>query len=194
MATESATPFVSTLPILPTARLTLRPITPADSAALYELRGIRSVYQWTLAGVWTSPAQADEMIAYHRANEFTAPLYVIEESRGGAFVGTLGAPRALELGYMLAPGMWGKGYATEAVDAFFKWWFGREPVEGEEEGKWTAWVDSGNPASLKILTRMGFVEVERLEWENPTLGRRLSIRTEMGRGDWERARKALERG
>jgi RimJ/RimL family protein N-acetyltransferase len=47
--------------------------------------------------------------------------YVIEsrDSPPGGLVGTIGLNHDGQLGYMLDPSAWGKGYATEALTAYF---------------------------------------------------------------------------
>lgn len=75
-------------------------------------------------------------------------------------IGTLGAAGALspdgdqELGYSLGPAARGQGLGTEAVGALCA-------VLERQEGvrRLTAEVRPGNEASLRLLTRLGFMEV-----------------------------------
>ncbi|KAL2813732.1 GNAT domain-containing protein [Aspergillus granulosus] len=62
-----------------------------------------------------------------------------------------------EIGYMFVPGVWGKGYASEAVRGMVQWWFGLCPEEGrgETEGIY-AIVAKSNLASLRVMEKCGF--------------------------------------
>lgn len=58
------------------------------------------------------------------------------------------------IGYGMAPSCWGHGYATEAVRGFTQWlfltWTGIQRLEAS--------VFSTNPASAKVLLKVGFTE------------------------------------
>lgn len=90
-------------------------------------------------------------------------------------IGLMGAVRAPEIGYMLLPVYWGRGYTTEALNAFLDLFFehfsrGENPTYEYAE----ALTDSEHVVSQHILTKAGFVLLERREndFENPTLGLR----------------------
>lgn len=88
-------------------------------------------------------------------------------------IGLCGAVRAPECGYMLGADYWGKGYATEALQAFLPLFF--EHFSGGEQGRFEyaeAFVDPGLISSQKVLKKAGFelVEVRKKDFENPTLG------------------------
>ena len=82
-------------------------------------------------------------------------------ARDGAVVGTAGAAGAVspdgdqELGYGLVPAARGAGTGTEAVAAVAAVLERRDGVR-----RLTAEVLPGNEASVRLLTRLGFVEVE----------------------------------
>ncbi|KAL2824937.1 GNAT domain-containing protein [Aspergillus cavernicola] len=63
--------------------------------------------------------------------------------------------RQSELGYMFVPGVWGQGYASEAVRGLMRWWF--EVQEDTEEVY--AVVAKGNAASLRVMEKCGFVAI-----------------------------------
>ncbi|GAA0926644.1 hypothetical protein GCM10009554_07000 [Kribbella koreensis] len=65
---------------------------------------------------------------------------------------------ALDIGYLLLPEHWGKGYAQEAVGAVLRWLPGVVPDETV-----VATTQSANAASLRLLGKLGFAEVERFE-------------------------------
>lgn len=74
-----------------------------------------------------------------------------------------------ELSYILHPSAWGKGYATEALREYSQQYFGLKP----QFDRLTAWVDTENAGSIKVLRKCGFVE-EKMErgdyvipWKSP---------------------------
>jgi RimJ/RimL family protein N-acetyltransferase len=94
-----------------------------------------------------------------------------------------------EIGYMIHPAYWGQGYATEALRAFLEVLFKRNL----EREAYVAVVDGENPASSRVLEKLGFkrragrVEGEKQTWENPTLGTREAVTYDITREGFERA-------
>ena len=75
----------------------------------------------------------------------------------GAVIGKLGCWRLPEVGFLFDPVVWGRGYATEAMQAFIA----RRRKEGSPA--LTADVDPRNLRSIRLLERCGFVETHRAE-------------------------------
>ena len=73
----------------------------------------------------------------------------------GTLIGKLGAWKLPEVGFLIDPAHWGKGYAREALAAFIA----RRRALGSTE--LTADVDPRNEASLALLHRAGFEETGR---------------------------------
>jgi RimJ/RimL family protein N-acetyltransferase len=73
----------------------------------------------------------------------------------GHLVGKLGAWRLPEIGFLLDPAQWGRGYASEALAAYID----RRRKLGSTE--LTADVDPRNLASIRLLERAGFAESGR---------------------------------
>lgn len=73
----------------------------------------------------------------------------------GKLIGKLGAWRLPEVGFLIDPAHWGKGYAIEALSAYIC----RRRELGSTE--LTADVDPRNVASLSLLERAGFEETHR---------------------------------
>lgn len=55
------------------------------------------------------------------------------------------------IGYLLAEGYWGKGYAQEALSAFIHWCKSTPSIK-----ELIAGVEKSNLASIAVLTKMGF--------------------------------------
>lgn len=64
----------------------------------------------------------------------------------------------VDLGYVVLPEAWGRGYATEACDVAPRWCTGALPGEPVVLVTQTA-----NVPSMRLAARLGFVEVERFE-------------------------------
>ena len=133
-----------TIPVLDTARLRLRPVTPADAPAIVEGVGDWDVAKWL--AVVPHPYTADD------AREFIediAPraegLWVIDD---GALAGIISVEG--EIGYWLARDRWGRGYATEAGRAVVDWHFGRGARD------LTSGYFDGNDRSGGVLAKLGF--------------------------------------
>ena len=64
----------------------------------------------------------------------------------------------VKLGYLFLPEAWGKGYAAEAGAAALRWFSDEVPGEPVVLATQTA-----NEPSVRLATKLGFTEVERLE-------------------------------
>ncbi|MBK5932968.1 RimJ/RimL family protein N-acetyltransferase [Rhodovulum imhoffii] len=139
-----------------TPRLTLRPLGASDAPVLSRIGGDARVAPMlgTLRSPWPEP-EVRQWIA--RARFRGTPAHRLGVVlKGGPLIGTVGlagAPHACV--YFLAPGQWGKGYATEALRAFLSACFvrfgGLDVV--------TADHFADNPASGRVLRRLGFRRV-----------------------------------
>ena len=107
---------------------------PGDPLPLFPL----FLAQWPAQAAWPG-----SFIAVRRAD--------------GQAIGLLGTKGEVtpsgeqEIGYGLTPGTWGQGYATEAVGALLPW-LGTQPGVRVV----TAETAPGNPASARVLTKLGF--------------------------------------
>jgi RimJ/RimL family protein N-acetyltransferase len=63
-----------------------------------------------------------------------------------------------ELGYLLLPEVWGRGYATEACAAALAWFAGAHPGEPV-----LLCTQTANDRSMRLAAKLGFTEVERFE-------------------------------
>lgn len=67
------------------------------------------------------------------------------------FTGGPDSDGTVELGYEVAPGHRRRGYATEAAAALTRWALSQPDV-----ARVIAATDAGNPASIRVLERVGF--------------------------------------
>lgn len=74
----------------------------------------------------------------------------------GRVIGKAGCWRLPEIGFILHPDHWGRGYAREAMEAVIAHLFTARGLD-----RITADVDPRNKASIGLLLRLGFIETHR---------------------------------
>lgn len=158
--------------VLRTERLVLRPLTPTTAQLLLDGSDVDGS---AAGGGFPGPDDLRVLEATTVLHEDEVHgTYVIE--LGGEPVGTLGVSGHLspdgdqELGYTLVPAARGHGYGTEAVGALCAV---LERAPGVR--RLTAEVRPGNEASLRLLRRLGFTEVD-----GGSTGHQLLARTRSG--------------
>lgn len=136
------------------ARLVLRRAVMADVAAMHAIMSNPQAMRY-----WSTPphTQLDDterwMASMVDADPATGDDFII--TLDGQLIGKLGAWRLPEVGFLIDPGHWGKGYGSEALAAFVE----RRRELGSTE--LTADVDPRNAPSLSLLHRAGFKETHR---------------------------------
>jgi len=144
-----------------TDRLLLRPFRAGDVAALHERRGHPEVARYGSDALPYTRDQAAEMVEGLLAMDGPADgewwMLVIADADSGATYGDLALHmtwgcRTAEIGYTLHPDHWGRGYATEAVDALVDWLFEEAGVTRIE-----GMLHPDNRPSAMVLERAGFL-------------------------------------
>jgi len=142
--------------VLTTERLVLRPASARDHAALLAHWTTPDVRRFLFDGGIMSADEVTEAIK-DSAGDFAAAgygLWLIQEKDHTDLVGTAGLRALEDLGleifYSLAPGSWGRGYATEAARAVVEHALG--PLGLAEV---LAEVDEDNAASVAVVGRLG---------------------------------------
>jgi RimJ/RimL family protein N-acetyltransferase len=103
--------------------------------------------------------------AWERGESFA---WGIVEASSGRFVGMIEArvsSHGVELGYVLHPAVWGKGYMTEAVEAVTEWALQQPRIH-----RVWANVHVGNAASQRVLEKAGMVNEGILHRWGPRIG------------------------
>ena len=150
--------------VLRTERLVLDPVTALDLTALIVHWTQPDVRRFLFDGAVMSSEEVLTVIVESR-RDFAASGYgfwVIRElDGGGALAGTVGLRQLDELGpeivYSLTPGVWGKGYATEAAGVVVEYALG--PLGLPEV---LAEVDNGNTASAAVIKRLGLTPFDEV--------------------------------
>ena len=142
--------------VLTTERLVLRPVTAQDRGVLLAHWTLPDVRRFLFDGAALSAGEVAETIE-DSSRDFAAGGYgvwLIREQGRAGLVGTAGLrpleDLGLEIFYSLAPGSWGRGYATEAARAVVEHALG--PLGLPEV---LAEVDEGNAASVAVIKRLG---------------------------------------
>jgi ribosomal-protein-alanine N-acetyltransferase len=138
-----------------TQRLRLRRARPDDLEAIHAILShpqamryrstlphtdIRQTREWLADMIASPPAESDD--------------FIVELE--GAVIGKAGCWRLPAVGYILHPDYWGQGLATEALTAAIAHVFANYPLPSL-----IADVDPRNSASLALLARLGFTEIQR---------------------------------
>ena len=100
-------------------------------------------------------------------------LWAVELREGGSFGGFVGLLRptfqapftpCVEIGWRLAPEIWGRGYATEGARAVLR--HGFDTLAFDEILSWTA---PTNVRSRRIMTKLGMTHNPRDDFDHPLL-------------------------
>lgn len=148
-------------PGLRTDRLVIRAAEPGDVDALFARRndpGVARLQAWELP----YPRQRAEGIVAEAA-AMAGPedqkwwMATLVEHASGDIVGDLvvhmtNETRTAEVGYSLASTHWGRGYATEGLDALVDWLLAEYPIT-----RLAGMLHPDNRASAMVLERTGFV-------------------------------------
>jgi ribosomal-protein-alanine N-acetyltransferase len=143
---------------LETARLMFRSPRLADASTLFEFLGDATAMQYT--NVQASLRDCRRYLAAHerqRRRAGCAPWVVIERTTGvligfgGLYEDPFDPGWGVEVGYFLAPGAWGKGYATELTLFCI--------AQARQQVRWpvlSAFAHPRNVASQRVLLKSGF--------------------------------------
>jgi RimJ/RimL family protein N-acetyltransferase len=149
---------------LETSRLWLRWPRLSDAAAIERYCALWEVARWTARIPHPYPKGSAERFVYaaREANSLgrdlnlaLSPIHAPAKVIGAISLERRG-PDRLTLGYVLAPEVWGRGYATEAVGVMVMWAFALSHVAEID-----ASVHVENAASRRVLEKAGFSHVGR---------------------------------
>jgi RimJ/RimL family protein N-acetyltransferase len=141
--------------ILRTERLLLRRAEGRDLGAMHAVLSHPEAMRY-----WSTPPHT----TLHQTREWLKDMMASPEDESDDFVvefegrviGKAGFWRLPEIGYIFHPESWGRGLAFECLSALIDRIYARLAVDDL-----VADVDPRNAASLKLLTKLGFVETGR---------------------------------
>lgn len=131
--------------VIPTARLTLRPLVASDEADVIAGIGERQVACWLSTA--PHPYGPEDFAVFLGGIEHCG-VWAVDD--GSGCVGTIGLSGGF--GYWLARRVWGRGYATEAARAVLA-----EHFADPEAGPVRSGYFDGNHRSARVLAKLGFV-------------------------------------
>jgi len=146
--------------LLKTPRLVLRPQIPADAAPLFDILSDPQAMRF-----WSRPAMTELAVANELVREQQAAMaaglcryWTILESRQaiGSIDLSLIRDGSAELGFLLRPASWDKGFASEAVGAVVTYALG--PLDLK---RLAAAVQAENRAAARVLEKNGFAQVQQ---------------------------------
>lgn len=165
---DNVTPMIDTLapaPAVRSARLLLTPLSHADLDEVHAIFTDERTWRHLPSGRHTDPQQTaakiDSSLASLGAHGCGSwSIRVSADGERGPIVGVGGATwssaGSWNLGYRLAPEAWGRGFATEVARAAIV-----HARRAEPDAPVTARVLVTNPASVRILDRVGLTRVWR---------------------------------
>jgi RimJ/RimL family protein N-acetyltransferase len=142
--------------MISTERLVLRPPMAEDAPAIAALANNFNVAK--MVSRLPHPYRVEDALSFFE----NAPQWAAADSNhifvvalAGAPIGMMGLHREhgpdFELGYWLGEPFWGQGYATEAGRAVLAW------AEARGQTRFTSRHFAENPASGRVLTKLGFI-------------------------------------
>lgn len=152
-------------PCIETKRLKLRKTEKRDLQDIYELYANEEVVKHTPMDAFITREDAWQEVIWHW-EIYTQQIglrWLIEDKESGKVIGSCGYLNYLkehsriEIGYDLAPSFWGRGIMSEAAEAVLDFGF-----NGLNVNRIVAKVEPRNKASIRLLSRLGFMEESRL--------------------------------
>ncbi len=155
---ETVSRFFRDQPTVECDRLILRRIARTDAADMYAYARDARVTRYLTWDPHPSLSYTEEYLAYLETRTAIGDFFdwAVIERATGRMVGTCGFTRFRyeddcgEIGYVLSPDVWGKGYAVEALRALLDLGFGTLGLARIE-----ARIIEGNAQSFRVAEKLG---------------------------------------
>ncbi len=155
---ESDLSIFSAPPTLVTERLILRKLAVSDYKDMYEYSKMPETCRYLLWSPHDTPRFTKKYLSYLQGQYRNGSFYdfAVVEKESGKMIGTCGftsfdlANNAAEVGYVLSPDFWGKGYAVEALRRLMRFGFHELELHRME-----AKIMEGNDASMRVSEKCG---------------------------------------
>ena len=147
--------------VIPTARLLLSSIEDSDTEDMLALLTDPAIKKTYMIPDFADSDQALRMVGRFRELSHDSERWVYGIRLDGRLIGFLNdvdkTDTAIEMGYVIAPAHWGKGYATEAFSAVMESLF----AAGFEAVRTGAFAE--NSASLRVMEKCGMRRIKETE-------------------------------
>lgn len=158
MRRETVSRIFKSQPTIETERLILRRISAVDVQDMYDYARNPEVTRYLTWEPHTSLSYTREYLEYLESRCAVGDFFdwAVVERASGRMIGTCGFTRFRfeddcgEIGYVLNPAVWGRGYAPEALRALLAFGFdtlGLERIEAK--------FIEGNDRSLRVMEKIG---------------------------------------
>jgi RimJ/RimL family protein N-acetyltransferase len=177
---------VSTMTVLQTFNLTIRPCSPDDSADFIALENDPEVMRLLNGGCVDGHAQGNLEGTYLKPRGTELYVWTVLRSQARSFVGWICLwpedDGTAELGYRLRRAEWGQGFASEAASALLDWGFSCANYD-----KVIASTMTVNQASRRVLEKVGMQHIRTVsaDWAKGIPGgERGEVHYELTRLGW----------
>lgn len=145
-------------PVLSTERLLLRKLAISDYKDMYEYSKLPETSRFLLWSPHETPRFTKKYLSYLQGEYRGGRFYdfAVVEKKSGKMIGTCGftsidlVNNGAEVGYVLSPAHWGKGYGAEALRCVMRFGFSELGVHRME-----AKIMEGNTASMRVAEKCG---------------------------------------
>lgn len=143
-----------------TTRLLLRPVTIADASAMFSYTSDKENTRWDFPANQSIEETKRVIEDVYLRNPLGRYGIVLKET--SEFIGTIDIMNwsdgiSAEIGYIINKSFWGQGFATEVSQKIVDFCF-----EGLGLKEVNGYCAVENPASARVLGKIGMVEVERI--------------------------------
>jgi ribosomal-protein-alanine N-acetyltransferase len=153
-------------PVITTTRLIIRGLHPKDAPSIAASADSPAIAKY-MANTFPNPytqAQAESWIALNYAIPHPSHFAICEASSPDIVIGGIGLKpgsdvkfHTAEMGFWVGEKYWGKGYTTEALEAFTNWSFNEwEGKDGQRLRRIWGGVFTGNSASMRCFEKCGY--------------------------------------
>jgi ribosomal-protein-alanine N-acetyltransferase len=155
--------------IFETERLYVRQFIFSDFANFYKLHSSKDAMQFFMSGQ-KSMSEAIAVFSYiqNHQKKYGYSYWAVFKKDTDEFIGQAGVTytekQDLNLCFAFLKEFWGKGYATETINAVIKWVF-----ENTSENHITAMAMPHNTKSRKLMEKIGMKYIDDWKLENGTM-------------------------
>lgn len=150
--------FKNAVPILQSERIVYKRITPENSEDMYEYSKSEEVTKYLLWTPHISLAQTRRYVKLLQKKYDCGAFwdFGLNYKENGKFIGTCGITSfdekdgSVEIGYVISPDYWGKGFATEAARTVMRFCF-----ENFDCNRICGKFMEGNNASMRVMMKLG---------------------------------------